>query len=256
MEQQCRHKKASHNLRPVNFPVKSVQLSAEMERPENKGNQAKHIKVHGARSVPPADENEQTDEQIKQANDAQIIFRGQGLFGRRREQGGLEFLTVAGKPVVNLAPKSCTIQPPGNFCSPCDSGAVDGQQDIARTDPGSSCRRIRRNPAGLNPMVGIQPSNTVVYHFKPAALIEVNERKNDRSQRGQRQHDRPKARSEVLPHKSTGQDCTPPEETKCNPMSIVWSPFIRGTPLYSTGYCSGRAGYPASSCFWKDKYSF
>jgi hypothetical protein len=25
-----------------------------------------------------------------------------------------------------------------------------------------------------------------------------------------------------LPHDSIGQGCTPPQETKCNPMSIVW----------------------------------
>src|SRR5438105_14501453 len=97
MEQQCRHKKASHNLRPVNFPVKSVQLSAEMERPENKGNQAKHIKVHRARSVPPADENEQADEQIKQAHDSQIVFGGKRLLGGRRAKRRLEFRSPAGK---------------------------------------------------------------------------------------------------------------------------------------------------------------
>jgi hypothetical protein len=32
--------------------------------------------------------------------------------------------------------------------------------------------------------------------------------------------------------------------------------LIRGTLLYSIAYYSGRLDYPASSSFWKDKYSF
>src|ERR1700682_4905852 len=70
VEEQSRSQQARHNLRPVNFPVKRVQLSAEMERPENEGDQAKDVKMHGARSVPSADENEQADEPVKQAQEA------------------------------------------------------------------------------------------------------------------------------------------------------------------------------------------
>ncbi len=71
-------------------------------------------------------------------------------------------------------------------------------------------------------MVRVEPGHTVVDHLKAAALVEVNQGKNDRSQRGQRQHDRPKANSEVLPHDSTRQGYPPPHETKCNLMSILW----------------------------------
>src|SRR6267378_721154 len=94
VEKQSRRQQARHNLRPVNFPVKRVQFSAEMERPENEGNQAKNVKMHGARSVPAADENEQTDEQIEQAYDSQVVLGSQGLLGGRREEWRLEFLTA------------------------------------------------------------------------------------------------------------------------------------------------------------------
>ena len=71
-------------------------------------------------------------------------------------------------------------------------------------------------------MVRIELSHSVVYDLKSGALVEINQGKDHRSQRGQRQYDRPQARSQVLPHKPTGHDYTPPQETKCNPMSIVW----------------------------------
>jgi len=71
-------------------------------------------------------------------------------------------------------------------------------------------------------VVRVEPGHAVVDHLKTAALIEVDKGKNHRGQRGKRQHDRAKADSEILPHNSDGQDYTPSQETKCNPMSIVW----------------------------------
>src|SRR5207244_11667973 len=99
-----------------------------MKRPENKRNQAKDVKVYGARSVPPADENEQADEKIKQTHDSQIVFGCEGLFRRRREERRLEFLTAAGKLVVQLRPKPSTVWPPGDLRGCCDSGAIYARQ--------------------------------------------------------------------------------------------------------------------------------
>src|SRR5437660_7679558 len=119
MEQQRRSQQARHNLRPVDFPVEDVQLSAEMERPENEGNQAKDIKVDRARSVPPANENEQANKQIKQAHDSQVVFGREGFFGRRGEQGSLEFLAAAGKLIVYLGPKPSAVQPTRDLRGSC-----------------------------------------------------------------------------------------------------------------------------------------
>ena len=99
--------------------------------------------MHGARSVPPADKNEQADEQIKQAHDSQIVFRGKGLLGRRREEGSFEFLAIAGKLIMHLAPKSRTIHPAGNFSGSGNTRVIDGQEDITRANPGAGCGRIR-----------------------------------------------------------------------------------------------------------------
>src|SRR6267378_1492712 len=102
VEKQSRRQQARHNLRPVNFPVKRVQFSAEMERPENEGNQAKNVKMHGARSVPAANEDEQADEKIEQPHDSQVVLGRKRLFGRGGEKRGFEFLTTTGKFVMYL----------------------------------------------------------------------------------------------------------------------------------------------------------
>src|SRR5260370_33920171 len=100
VKQQRRSEQARYHHRPVNFPIKGVQLSAEMERPENEGDQAKNVKVHGAWGVPAADENEQADEQIKQAYDSQVVLGCERLFGGRCKEVGFRILTTPGKVVA------------------------------------------------------------------------------------------------------------------------------------------------------------
>src|SRR5260370_30187405 len=97
VKQQRRSEQARYHLRPVNFPIKGVQLSAEMERPENEGDQEKNVKVHGAWGVPAADENEQADEQIKQAYDSQVVLGCERLFGGRCKQWRFQVLPPPGK---------------------------------------------------------------------------------------------------------------------------------------------------------------
>src|SRR5437660_12140822 len=91
VKQQCGHREASHNFRPVDFPVESVQLPAEVERPKYERGKAENVKVDSAGSVPAANENEQADEEIQQADDAKVILGGKGLLqiGRAscRERG-------------------------------------------------------------------------------------------------------------------------------------------------------------------------
>src|SRR5882762_11203766 len=43
---------------------------------------------------------------------------------------------------------------------------------------------------------------------------------------------------------STGQGYTLPQETRCNPKSIVWKMLIRETLLYSIAYYGGGPGLP------------
>src|SRR2546426_10165664 len=90
VQKQSGCQKPRYNLRPVNFPVKRVQFPAEMEGPENERNQTKDVKMHGARSVPAADKNEQTDEKIEKYYDSEEGLGGKRLHRRCREHWGSE----------------------------------------------------------------------------------------------------------------------------------------------------------------------
>jgi hypothetical protein len=66
-------------LGPVDFPVEGAQLARVLERIQDEGNQTENVEMNSARRVPPASENEKADEQIKQADNAQIILDRAGL---------------------------------------------------------------------------------------------------------------------------------------------------------------------------------
>src|SRR5215472_18129985 len=116
MKQQSGNEHARYDLRPVDFPVERVQLAAEVKRPENEGSQAENVKVYGPRGIPTARKNEESNEEIQQADNAKIIFRGKRLFCWRGNQWRLELLAVARQPVAHLGPQARAVQPP------CDVG--------------------------------------------------------------------------------------------------------------------------------------
>ena len=109
MEQQAGHQQTRHDFGPINLPVESVQFSAEVERPKAERSQAKNVEVHGPGSIPPADENEQADEQVKQADNAKVIFNGQGLNSRSGHQGRFKLFPIAGELVVDNGPEAGAI---------------------------------------------------------------------------------------------------------------------------------------------------
>src|SRR5690348_18092982 len=95
MQQQSRHKQPRYHFRPINLPVKRIQLSAVVKRPKDERSQAENVEVRGAGGVPAANENEQADEEIQQANRAKVIFCSDGLCRRRGYKRRFEFLTIA-----------------------------------------------------------------------------------------------------------------------------------------------------------------
>ncbi len=95
MQQQCGRQQQRGDLRPINLVVEGVQLAAVVERIKNKRNKAEDVEVDGARRIPPADKNKQTDEQVKQADGAKIIFNRSGFFRGRGHQRRLELLAIA-----------------------------------------------------------------------------------------------------------------------------------------------------------------
>src|SRR3989442_11075271 len=118
-----------------------------MEGPENERDQAKNVKMHGARSVPSADKNEQADEEIEQSYDSEVVLGCKRLLGRRRENRGFEFLSPTGKLVMHPGPKPRTVQPSRDFGGSSDWGTVDPPQNVNRAYSGAKPRGIGGYPA-------------------------------------------------------------------------------------------------------------
>src|SRR5882762_703493 len=110
MQQQRRREQTRYDSRPIDFLIEGVPLAAVMERTNNKGNQTKDVKVHRPRRVPSADENEQADEEIQQADNAEIILDTDGLVRRRGNQPGFKFFAVTREFIAKLGPKPGVIE--------------------------------------------------------------------------------------------------------------------------------------------------
>src|SRR5271169_3884532 len=125
MKQQGRRKQTCRNLCPINFPVEYVQFSAEVKRTKDEGNQAENVEVHGAWRVPSANENEQPNEKIEQAHDAQKVLGGERLFRGGRNQRRFEFVAAARKLIAHLGPQAGTIEPVRNVRGAIYRGTVE-----------------------------------------------------------------------------------------------------------------------------------
>src|SRR5258708_30940502 len=102
MRRQRRGEQSRHDTRPIDFQIEGVQLAAVMERTDHEGNQAKNGKMNGARRIPSPDEDEQSDEEVQQAYNAEIIFNGDRFVRRRGDQAGFKLLARARDVVAEM----------------------------------------------------------------------------------------------------------------------------------------------------------
>src|SRR5258707_15068414 len=91
-----------------------------MEGVENEGNQAENVKMNGSRRVPPSYENEYSDKKINQANDAQIIFRGDRLFGGGGHYRRFKKIALSRKFLSQPAPEGRAPHSLGDGPRPCN----------------------------------------------------------------------------------------------------------------------------------------
>src|ERR1700751_6117682 len=154
-----------------------------MEGVENEGNQAENVEMNGARRVPPSYENKYTDKKIDQANDAQIIFRGDRLFGGCDHYRRFKRVAFSRNFIAQLAPEACTphslghVERSGNPLSP------DFEQQVALPNARASRRSIGANLPSLHSMIGIAPGYCVIRGLKAGALVEIQNCEDHRRQR-------------------------------------------------------------------------
>ena len=82
VQQQRRGQHQRRDLRPIDFVVEGVQFAAVVERIEDERHKAEDEEMHGARSVPSFNENEQTDEEVEQSYNTLVVLDRGRFFGR------------------------------------------------------------------------------------------------------------------------------------------------------------------------------
>src|SRR3984893_12740731 len=91
---------------------------------------------------------------------------------------------------------------------------------IARPNARQGCRRTLGNFPGFDTVICIQPGNAIVHQLKFASLLKIQEGKDHRRQRSQRQHDRPQTYPQILLHATARQGYTCPIQIRCKSETI------------------------------------
>jgi len=145
--------------------------------------------MHGARGVPPTDENKYPDEQIEQPYNTKIVLCCERFVGRGGYNWSLKLFATAGELVADKRPETGAVQTTGDVSGARRGCTIESEEDIAGPNAGPASGRIGGDVARLDAVIGVKPGDAVINHFIAAALVKVQEGKNHRSQRGKRQHD-------------------------------------------------------------------
>ena len=163
-----------------------------------------------ARGVPAADEDKQSDEQVQQGGDAQIIFDGRGVFLRCGDQRSFEGAAVAAQFVADFSPGADVEQDAGDVRGAMNGHAADGCDDIALFDAGFGAGRIGDNVPGGDALGRVHPGDAVIGQNEARTLLKVEDGENDGRQCEERQNYRSEPHSQAIVHASTpisfGQD--------------------------------------------------
>src|SRR5579862_1376285 len=177
---------------PVDDVVERIQLAAVMKAVKNKRDQAENVEMHRSRRIPPARENEESNEQVKNGGDAQVILDAERLFLRRGDQRHFERLIAAPDFVLYFAPDAGVEQQAGDVGGAVDGRSVDGKDEVALLNSGLLGGRSGGHIPGGDAGGGVDPGNAVVRSDVLGPLPEVQISEYDRGKRQQREDYSPK----------------------------------------------------------------
>ena len=153
-----------------------------MKTIQDERDQAKNVEMNGARRVPAAHENEQADEEVKQPEDAQIVFNRRRIFLRRGDHRRLKGAAVAEQLVADFGPGADVKEYAGDVGRAMDRNTANGLDNIPLADAGFRARRIGDDVPGGNALRGVHPGNAVIGKHVKGALLEVQDRENNSRQ--------------------------------------------------------------------------
>ena len=159
--------------------------------------------MNGARSVPPANEDEQPDEEIEQRGDAQIILDGGRVLLGGGNDGRFEGAVIAAEAVLDFGPGNDAEQDASNIGGATNGYATNGLDNVALFDAGFGCGRVWDDVPGGNARRGVHPGDAIVGEDEAGALLEIQKGENDGCQRKKRQQYGPESHSQTIVHAST-----------------------------------------------------
>ena len=175
-------------LGPVNFPIEGIQLARVMKGAKDKRGQAEQIKVDRAPSVPATDENEKADEEVEQADDAQVILERERLGSGRRDHGCIENAVLTIDLIAGARPDAPSPEALDDVDGARHRLTVDGNQHIAEPYSGSFTWGVRGYYSRMNSLRAVEPGDAIVRNVEGKALLEIHDSKdNDRDRQQHKQ---------------------------------------------------------------------
>src|ERR1700733_11091082 len=171
-----------HHVAPVNDPVEGIQLAAVMKTIQDERDQAKNVEMNGARRVPAAHENEQADKEVKEPEDAQIVFNRRRIFLRGSDHRRFKGAAVAEQLVADFRPGTDVEEHAGDVGRAMDRNPANGFDNIPLADAGFGGRRITDDVPGGNALPRVHPGNAVIGKNVEGALLEVQDSENNSRQ--------------------------------------------------------------------------
>ena len=174
-----------------------------MKTVENKRDQAKNVEMNRARRIPTADKNEQADEEVKQPEDAQVIFNRSGIFLRCGDHRRFKGAAVANQLIADFGPGPDVEQHSRNVHRAVDREAAHCLDDVALTDAGLRTGRISHHVPGGYALRRVHPCDAVIGKNVQGPLLKVQNGKNYSCQRKEGQDHRSESHAQTIVHPST-----------------------------------------------------
>ena len=171
MDEEGRLQQKRDHVAPVDCPVERVQFAAVMKAVKNERYEAEDIEMNCARRVPPARENEKSDEEIQQRGDPEVVLNRGGVLLRRGDQRHLERLAVPADSIVDFRPGTCAPEQFRYVGGAVDRGSVEGFDVIALLDSRPVARHSGNDVPRHDAVGGVHPGDAVIGNDEARTLL-------------------------------------------------------------------------------------
>ncbi len=154
--------------------------------------------MYGARGVPPPRKNEQADEEVQHAHNAQIIFNRCGPGRWLDYQLHLKLFAASHNLIAGLRPESDAPQTLGDVDRVMNGHVIDGQDLVAGSKSGICGGRFWGDMPGDHCTLLVNPRHPVIGSRKKRSLLEIDDAEDDCGERCQSKNCRAQANPKTV----------------------------------------------------------